>query len=344
MAPGAHPVAEPRVTQSLVPVAAFRTSQRKKKTPVMGRPFEEEEMKEHVCHHFEQACLDALKEQIQAKAIKPVTKKLKSSQGRISAMEEKRDITLHNLLALQRVPRNIFTTAHQRFIADHDLGATYDIRKFHSDVPNYVGQPLLYWRSIVEKEFDHIWSAEIASASSAGPASATGSVSAGSSSSVDASRSEEASSAVGPSGEAVSDPPKRDLRTCLFGRLNVLIGLPEPSTVTFDIRRALPSGFVFRAEINPLVQVAELPELLQGALERGLKDKTSEQLADLTKIFSPQCISYLYAAFFGVGGSNADSQHPLWDRVVELILELSEVPPLSPSRLRQDSQAPSRNI
>jgi hypothetical protein len=115
------------------------------------------------------------------------------------------------------------------------------------------------------------------------------------------------------------------------GRLNGEVGLPVPTTNTFDIRKALPPGFVFQAEVDPLVQVAELPDLLQGALERGLTGKKAGPLADLTKIFSPQCISYLYAAFYGVSGSKADSQHPLWNRIVELISELSEVSPLSPS-------------
>ncbi|KAG9326808.1 hypothetical protein KVV02_005470 [Mortierella alpina] len=382
LVPGARPEAEPRVTQSLVPVAAYRTGQRKKKTPVMGRPFEEEEMKEHVRRYFEQAC-------------------------RISAMEEKRDLTLNRLLALQRVPQNTFTTAHQRFFADHNLGAVYDIRKFHTDVPNYVGTPLMYWRSIVEKNFNHVWSAEIASATSVGASTAVGSTSAGSSSagpssSVDPTSSAGSASTAGPSSghssaasdpstasvlaadtsmddpdpNNCSDPSKRDLRTTLkqilrtdilpmydnivsitrqrqltmtdiltevsvvvqkatlllaSGRLYGEIGLPEPITDTFDICKALPSDFVFRAEIDPLVQVAELPDLLQGALERGLKDKKSEPLTDLTKIFSPQCLSFLYAAFFGVSGSNADSKHPLWDKIVELISEMSEVLPLSPS-------------
>ncbi|KAF9272194.1 hypothetical protein BGZ68_002628 [Mortierella alpina] len=55
----------------------------------------------------------------------------------------------------------------------------------------------------------------------------------------------------------------------------------EPASDTVDIRNALPSGFIFRAKINPLVRVAELPELLQGALERGLQENISEPLGDL---------------------------------------------------------------
>ncbi|KAF9944289.1 hypothetical protein BGZ70_004820, partial [Mortierella alpina] len=392
MAPGVRPVPQPRVTQSLVPVAAYRPGKRKAKTYVMGRPFEEEEMRRHVRRYFELACMESLKSQIQQKAITPATKKFKSAQSRISAMDEKRETTYNNLLAFQRVPKNTFTSAHQRFVADHNLGATYDIRKLHIDVPNYVGPPLMYWRSVVERDFDRVWSAEITSATStvstAAGSTSTASASAGASSSAGSS-----SAAAGPSSGPLSvantpvDDPnpnncgdtKRDLRTCpatlkqilrtdilpkyddivsitrqrqltmtdiltevsivvhkatlllASGRLNGEVGLPEPVTNTFDIRKALPSGFAFRAEIDPLVQVAELPDLLQGALERGLKDKKSGPLADLTKIFSPQCISYLYAAFYGVSGSKADSQHPLWDKIVELISELSEVSPLSPS-------------
>ncbi|CAO3565989.1 unnamed protein product [Mortierella alpina] len=400
MAPGARPVPEPRATQSLVPVATYRTEKRKAKVPVMGRPFEEEQMERHVRRYFELACGDSLKREIHQKAISPAKKKFKSTQSRISAMGEKRELTLQHLLQLQRVPKNTYTTAHQKFISDHNL-ATYDIRKLHIDVAKYVGPPLLYWRTFVEREFGRVWSAEIASATStasttAGSAStssptAAPSSSTGSSSTADPS-SGPSSAAYGPStailtADTPADDPnshdcdasKRDLRTCAAtlkqilrtdilpiydnivsitrqrqltitdiltevsvvvqkatlllasGRLNGEIGLPEPITNTFDIRRALPSGFVFRAEIDPLVQVAELPDLLQGALERGLTEKKAGPLADLTKIFSPQCISYLYAAFYGVSGTKSDSQHPLWDKIVELISELSEVSPLSPS-------------
>ncbi|KAF9271610.1 hypothetical protein BGZ68_003308, partial [Mortierella alpina] len=52
------------------------------------------------------------------------------------------------------------------------------MRKFHRDVPEYVGEPLIYWRSIVEKEFDHVWSAEIAGTTSTRPSTAAGSTSA----------------------------------------------------------------------------------------------------------------------------------------------------------------------
>ncbi|KAF9570598.1 hypothetical protein EC968_001673 [Mortierella alpina] len=406
MVPGPRPVAEPRATQSLVPAATYRVGKRKAKT-IMGRPLEEDEMEENVCRYFRQACLDSLKTQIQKRVVTPVSKKLKSKEGRAVAMEERRDATFDSLVGMERVPRDTFTTSHQRFVLDHQLGATYGLTKFHRDVPRHLGPPVLYWRGIVEKEFGRIWATEIADAST-DTSTAAGSTSAGSSStgvsSAGASSSSTGlSSSVGSSSTSSSaaldpapassstadasmddpdpnnssDTSKRDLRTCpatlkqilrtdilpeydnlvsitrqrqlamtdiltevsvviqkailllASGRLNGEIGLPEPITTTFDIRRALPPDFVFRAKIDPLVKVAELPDLLQGALERGHREKKSGPLWDLTKILSPQCISYLYAAFFGASGSYAGSKHPLWDKIIELISELSKVSSLS---------------
>ncbi|KAF9969929.1 hypothetical protein BGZ75_002527, partial [Mortierella antarctica] len=124
--------------------------------------------------------LDALKTQIHKRVITPTTKTVKLQSSRVPAMEEKRDLTYNNLRALQRVPRDTFTTAHQRFVADHDLGATYDLRKFYEDVPRYLATTaVLYWKSIVEDEFSRIWASEIANASSAGPSSAGPTTSAG---------------------------------------------------------------------------------------------------------------------------------------------------------------------
>ncbi|KAF9557901.1 hypothetical protein EC968_007396 [Mortierella alpina] len=116
------------------------------------------------------------------------------------------------------------------------------------------------------------------------------------------------------------------------GRLNEVMGFPAPSSAQFDIKTILPANFTFRADISPIVYAAPIPSGMQERLQNGPKTASTPVQHDLIRLFSPDCMRYLYTAFLGPRGLNKnDGIHPLWDALITAIDSSSVAPTLSSS-------------
>ncbi|KAF9358967.1 hypothetical protein BGX26_000509 [Mortierella sp. AD094] len=105
---------------------------------------------------------------------------------------------------------------------------------------------------------------------------------------------------------------------------------------TFDITSVLPSGFQFRSNVLPTINVAPIPTGLQDSLEAVLENRTDDTNDhDLALILSQDFLQYVHTSFLGVRGSGEKSKlkHPIWERAVREIQDASEPPPKAPRGL-----------
>jgi hypothetical protein len=107
----------------------------------------------------------------------------------------------------------------------------------------------------------------------------------------------------------------------------------------FDIRSLLPSEFRFRnTDQNPILDVAALPESLQGYLEACANgDKRGDE--DIDHLLSKEHIQFLHARLtptMRMGNAGVDEKHPVWKKSVNLIRsnsDASSLPPAPPDGL-----------
>lgn len=108
----------------------------------------------------------------------------------------------------------------------------------------------------------------------------------------------------------------------------------------FDITQLFPSWFTFRSDINPLINIAQLPPRLQTDIEAGIKKPKSQD--DLAHLFSQDHIQFLHSQFLSPrrehnsvegsskghavseeAGSLVRGKHELWSKAAEVVRESS---------------------
>ncbi|KAF9965940.1 hypothetical protein BGZ70_003732 [Mortierella alpina] len=308
-------------------------------------------------------------DRIREKEVEPTMKpKLEPGQTRQSMLQGKRDAAKAKLSACKRVPQGTMTKALETFRNAHDLTHDYSMDMFrkHLAFDEFVSE----WRKVVQAEFDGIWAVECNKA--IGTQSAKAKDTQPATGSEPGAPAELCDQGSGDSKEELRTcrttlrhilrqelVPEHDyitqrLDSCQVivteittemtivaqkaailiagGSLNNVVGFPEPLSAEFNIKTLLPANFPFRADVNPVVNAAPIPIGMQERLENGSKSASTRTHYDLIRLFSPDCMRYLYTAFLGPRGSqNNTGNHPLWDSLVTAIVDNSDAPTLSSS-------------
>ncbi|KAF9201042.1 hypothetical protein BGZ49_008726 [Haplosporangium sp. Z 27] len=99
------------------------------------------------------------------------------------------------------------------------------------------------------------------------------------------------------------------------------------STSSFDVRGLLPSGFKFRCNVKPIINMAPIPIHLQDHLETSIEHGKD----DLTQILSQDHLQFMHTSFLSAKEKVDKGKHPLWQRAANFIKENGAInPPASP--------------